>query len=478
MLLDKVTNYFEEIKTLIGEEAKIEHLALKYLRENTVDLGIKDDCRVIYPRNMIVTLLVLFKLMATGTINNTVVHSGLWHILSLGKDVLYKVKNSPLVNWRSLLYKSAKEALKGIQVSPDVYKPWTLSCFIIDDTDIVKRGRAIEFIGKVYSHVLHKWNLGFKSLNLCYWSGNHLVHLDFTLHKEMGKDGKQGLRPTQRKKRYSKKRKKGSFGEQRAMEADSTKTIQAINMLKTAIKQGFTASYVLTDSWFFNTGLAQFCIENNLHLVSRPKFNNWKYTYDGQDYTLGGLIKQLQHKKAFKKWNRELGLNYMRIPIQFGDIKLCLFFYKEKRRGSQWQAIISSDKQIGAIQAYKIYQNRWAIEVSYKELKQHLHYGKCHSRDFDAHIADATQTLMAYNYLSHTKALENYTTIGGLFAEISKQWVKPSIMDRFWQHIYTLLTQIAEVFELSVGYLIEKLNSDTDMLVNYKATFAKMTTET
>lgn len=478
MLLDKVTNYLEEIKTLIDKARNLELLALKYLNQNVADLDIKEDCRTVYPRHQVVTLLVLFKLMATGSIYNTVVNSGWWQFISLGKDVLYKVKNSSLINWRSLLYKSAKNAIKGIELSPDVYKPWTMPCFIIDDTDIVKRGRAIEFIGKVYSHVLHKWNLGFKSLNLCYWSGKHLIHLDFTLHKEPGKDGKQGLKSAHRDIRYSKKRKKGCCGEQRAMEADSKKSDQAINMLKRALKQGFNATYVLVDSWFFNTALARFCIENNLHIVSRPKFNNWKYIYKEQEYTLGGLIKHLQYKKPLKKWNKELGLHYMRLPIRFGDINLCLFFYKEKRRGSQWQAIISSDKQIGAIQAYKIYQNRWGIEVSFKELKQHLAYGKCQSRDFDAHIADTTQTLMAYNYLSHTKALINYTTIGGLFAEISKQWVKPSIMDRFWKHIYTLLEQIAKIFDLSTGYLIEKLNSDTDLLIKYRATFNFATTET
>ena len=97
----------------------------------------------------------------------------------------------------------------------------------------------------------------------------------------------------------------------------------------------------------------------------------------------------------------------MKMPVMFGNNDLSLFFYKERKRNSQWQAIISTDKRIGAIQTYKIYQNRWAKEVSFKELKQHLGYGKCQSRDFEAQISDATHTLMAYNYLSHLKALEN-----------------------------------------------------------------------
>ena len=114
------------------------------------------------------------------------------------------------------MFKSASNGLKGLDIKSDVYKPWILPCFIIDDTDIVKRGRTIEFIGKMHSHVFHKWNFGFKGLNLYYWSDKNLLHLDFTFHKELGKDGKQGLKASERKKRFSKSRVKGSYGEQRA----------------------------------------------------------------------------------------------------------------------------------------------------------------------------------------------------------------------------------------------------------------------
>ncbi len=57
-------------------------------------------------------------------------------------------------------------------------------CFILDDTDLPKRGKAIEFIGRIFSHVTHRYGLGFKCMNLAYWSGKHLLHLDFSLHVE------------------------------------------------------------------------------------------------------------------------------------------------------------------------------------------------------------------------------------------------------------------------------------------------------
>jgi IS4 transposase len=39
--------------------------------------------------------------------------------------------------------------------------------------------------------------------------------------------------------------------------------------------------------------------------------------------------------------------------------------------------------------ALKLYNNRWTIEVIFKELKQYLNFGKCQSNDFDVQVAEA-----------------------------------------------------------------------------------------
>lgn len=142
--------------------------------------------------------------------------------------------------------------------------------------------------------------------------------------------------------------------------------------------------------------------------------------------------------------------------------QLKLFLYKEKRRGSKWQAIITTDRTLGAIQAYKIYQNRWAIEVSYKELKQYFGYGKCQAQDFDAQIADATQSVMAYNYISQIKAVQEHQSIGQLFAEISNQYLSPTIMEKFWKYLYQCIMQLAELVEKSANELLEKIFQEND----------------
>lgn len=46
-----------------------------------------------------------------------------------------------------------------------------IKCFIVDDSDYHKTGNKIEFIGKIFDHVSHRWSLGFKLLTLGFWDG-------------------------------------------------------------------------------------------------------------------------------------------------------------------------------------------------------------------------------------------------------------------------------------------------------------------
>ena len=88
----------------------------------------------------------------------------------------------------------------------------------------------------------------------------------------------------------------------------------------------------------------------------------------------------------------------LNVDFKGNDLKLNL--YKPRKRGSKWQVLISIHGSLSAIKAYEIYKNRWAIEVAFKEMKQHMKLGKCQSRDFDAQIAYQTTSFMLYNYLS------------------------------------------------------------------------------
>jgi len=369
------------------------------------------------------------------------------------------------------------QSTKGITIDNESKIASNIPGFIIDDTDIPKRGKCIEMIGRIFSHVTRKHTLGFKSLNLAYWSGKHLLQVDFSYHVEMGKKKNQGMKKIELSNRYKKERKDNSMGSKRFQELVKKKTDCTIQMISRALKKGFEASYILADSWFFNSELAKFAIKNNVHLISRPKFNNWKYTYKGKLYTIGEMIRKMNRSKDVK-WNRHLRLKFVRIEVEFQNLALVVIYYKEKKRNSAWQAIVTTDMKLSAQKAFKVYQTRWSIENAYKELKQLLRYGKCMSQDFDGQISDATQCLLAYNILSHQKAINDHQSIGMLFNKISKQWLKPTMMQKFWKEFYSVIKKIAEMIDVEFDKLLNLAINQSDFVLGLNKLNLILTTET
>lgn len=471
----KDNDFFDNIKDVLEDSGKINAHILNLLSKCCIST-LPQDIRTIYQRSSLIKWFLVMKLLGITSINSAV--TGEWKsFLKFGKDVLYKIKNSEKVNWRTLLLQQSYTSLEGIEVDSSGDDISQICCFIIDDTDLPKRGKCMEMIGKIFSHVTRRFDLGYKSLNLAYWSGKHLLHLDFSLHAELGKKKNQGMKARELKNRYSKHRENNSAGYKRMQELIKKKTDSAISMLKRAIKKGFKAQYILADSWFFNSSLAIYAIAQKVHLISRPKFNNWKYEYNGRSYTIGKLVKRLRYSQK-SKWNRHLRLKFISVVVQFQGMDLQLFYYKEKKRGTKWQAIISTDKKLSAQKAYKIYQTRWTIESSYKELKQQLKLGKCMSRDFDAQISDTTQCLMCYNMLSHIKAINDHQSIGSLFREVSQNWLKPTIMNKFWNEFYKVIKELAELLCKPVDDLIEIAINQSKFIRNLQNINRILTTET
>jgi len=362
--------------------------------------------------------------------------------------------------------RQAYACLDGVEIDKSADAS-SRACFILDDTDLPKKGKTIELIGRIFSHVARSYQLGFKSMNLAYWSGKHLLHLDFSIHIELGKKKDQGMKKKELAKRYSKLRGVTSHGHKRACEAFGKKTESAIRMMRRAIAKGFKASYILADSWFFSAALARFAVSKKISLITRPKFNNWKYEYNEKPYSIGQLVKKLRYNKS-KKWNKQLRMHYMIVNVIFKGMEMRLFLYKAEKRGTPWQAIITTDKQIGAIQAYKIYQNRWSIEVSFKELKQLMKFGKCQSTNFDAQISDLTFSLMAYNHLSQIKAVNEYQSIGFLFHEISQHRISPNLMQRFWSQLYAAMQKLAKLIDKNVDELLESIVQNSSFFKEWR----------
>lgn len=423
--------------------------------------NVHSDVRAVYPRKDVIRMMIFAKFIACQSIRDLVV-SDYSKLILCGKDVLYSVKNNFKINWRSALLHQAMESISKLdKVNIKANIAHEIPCLIIDDTDIPKRGKFIELIGKIFSHTGHNYNLGFKSLNLSYWTGKTTIHLDFSTHVEMRKDGNQGMSKKELNQRYSKCRPLNSHGSQRLSEAISKKTTVLIQMVKRAIAKGVEARYLLVDSWFFNSELVAYIMDTTLDIITRPKRNNWKYMHKNKVYTIGQLLNKYKNHKE-RKWSRKLNMFYVQVKVEFKGHPMIVYLYKPKKRGSKWQILISTHKVLGAIRAYEIYQNRWSIEVSYKDLKQYFRYGKCQSRDFIGQIADNTICLMSYNYMSMYKCINEYQSIGALFKDVKQNHIRPTLMEMFWEKFLDGIKKIAKLFNLAVDEIVEKFIQDDE----------------
>jgi len=170
----------EEITSLFTKTTKASGLIID--KVNGISLPkIHEDIRTVYSRGPIIKLLILLKLMSIPSIHKLKILD-VDNLLPFGKDVLYKLKNSSFINWRRLMLHQSMQCMQGIQIDLQATDPWKRPCFIADDSDIPKTGKCIELIGRIFSHITGKYTLGFKSMNLSYWSGSHLLHIDFSYH--------------------------------------------------------------------------------------------------------------------------------------------------------------------------------------------------------------------------------------------------------------------------------------------------------
>jgi len=332
-----------------------------------------------------------------------------------------------------------------------------VTCFVVDDTDCPKTGRKIEFIGKIFSHVVKTWILGFKLLTLGFWDGKSFIPVDFSVHHEKGKNKKRpfGLKRSELKQRFSKKRSKDSFGFKRTTELSLNKIKNAVKMIKRAVKHGFIADYVLADSWFvseyFITSIRQIK-QGILHVLAMCKMDKRNYLFNGEEYTANQLLNKF---KSQKKRSRKVNAYYIELTVAYKELPLKLWFSRYSKRG-KWHLLITTDLSLTFNKAIEIYNIRWSIEVFFKESKQYLKLAKSQATDFDAQLADITIAMMQYILLACHKRFAVYETIGELFRKNKDYFLQLTLAKRLWLLFIELQKQLLEILDIDINEAIEK----------------------
>ncbi|MBW6492937.1 MAG: transposase [Lentimicrobium sp.] len=376
-------------------------------------------------------------------------------------NTIYRLLNNPWMNWRKFLMGFAKQFVRKVKEKGD--QNTGITCFVVDDTDLEKSGKTIEYIGRIFNHVSGKSILGLKMLLLSFWDGKSLISVDFSLHREKGKNGNYGLTKKERRAQFKKKRDVTSPGYKRVEELDVKKNENAIAMIRRAVKSGLIASYVLMDSWFVNDSVIKgirAIKKGAMHILGMCKIDKRNYSVGKRKMNAHQLITKYERKKG--KYSRKYKSRYISLVVDYKGETVRLFFI-QYNHSKKWTLILTTDLTLSFVQAIEIYQIRWSIEVLYKECKQYLRLGGSQNTDFDGQIADTTLALITHTVLTLQKRFGSYETMGELFRETQQYLLELTLWERLLRVFYKMILQLFEIIDIDLEEVISTLVQDDEV---------------
>jgi hypothetical protein len=457
----KSNKIFSEINDFFSSQEKAVSktiMIIKVLKIPEIKFEPKNNWPEQYCRQDILLNLLFMPLFSIKNVAGYT-QSTLYDYLQAGKDTLYRFKNETSISWRKITGKVNRRIIKRINQSgtQDTDMP---RCLIVDDTDLRKTGKGIEHVSKIWSHVAHMGVLGFKGLFLRYWDSKTFLGLDFSLHKEKGKNQKypNGLSKKVNSKQFKKQRTVQSPGHQRETELHLDKISSAIAMIQRAVANKIDFEYVLMDSWFVCEKMILSVVETGAHLIGMCKMGTSKYACNGQLCSAKQILDRLR-KDGKIRWNKQLHLYVAEVLVTYKGIPMKLFFCRNSKRGN-WHLLVTTNTRLGIKKVYQTYAIRWSIEVFFKETKQYFQLAKCQSRDFDAQIADTSIYMIQYNILSLAKRFSNYETLGGLFDDTKQFVLELTVCKRLWGFFLEFIQIIALIVDVDPDELIERILSE------------------
>ena len=203
--------------------------------------------------------------------------------------------------------------------------------------------------------------LGFKALVAAYWDGFSIIPVDFSLHREKGKNSEKpyGFDKKSLRRLFNYEREPDSAGGTRKTELNHKKTESAIAILKRAVKHKLNFSYVLVDSWFTSIlflNAVRSVNKGRVHLIGMLKDMSRRVVYNHKQLSLRDVFVSLPQITRSRK-NR---LHYKQAQVRMEGHTVNIFFTRQGING-KWKMILSSDLSLSFNKVFEIYQIRWTI---------------------------------------------------------------------------------------------------------------------
>lgn len=327
------------------------------------------------------------------------------------KDALYGVMNREELDWRRLHQGIARQAVRPMKASS------TPKAWVLDDSIQVRHGKKMPGISSHFDHTSGRPVMGQQVLTLGLSSAEGFVPLDSELF--ISATRAQGLSQPFRDGR--------SIAAKRYRIAQQqSKPMMARAMLQRARRAGFPGDYLLADAWFGTKPLIQAAEEAPLTPILRMKKNTMKYRLRlfrrGQSTHRDLAVNALYQACIRGPWDKVPGQPYRAkaldvelelsaqadAPERWTQVRL--LFVRGAASEEKAQAgphdgavFLTTDTHLTPQRILEIYALRWAIEVYFKEAKQHLGFLKEQSNHYAAYIASIHLTAMRFCLLAIAK---------------------------------------------------------------------------
>ena len=370
------------------------------------------------------------------------------------KNTVYRFLNSCKTNWERFT------VLLSERIINTFFRPLTKEdredVFIFDDSTYKKTGyKHTELVAKVFDHVSMKYIKGFRMLTLGWSDGNSFVPI---AHRLMSSSDDKNMLGT--KKSFDKR----SIAHKRREQARMKATDVMLDMLKTALKAGHRAKYVLFDSWFSNPKeiirIKNECDLDTIAMVKKSSKIN--YIFNGEKLNVKQIFGKCKKRPGRSRYllsvivtvtSKDENGNERTIPARI----VCV---RNRSNRKDWLAIICTNTELSEKEIIRIYGKRWDIEVFFKTCKSMLKLETgCRSLSYDAMTAYVSIVFTRYMLLSIEKRIdEDDRTAGELFFLMCDE-----LQDITFSHSMSI---IAQAFLDSVMELLHLTNEQIAELLN------------
>jgi len=442
-----IDNVFADLWTRLGMKAKLNRLGF-HKRSGA-------------PANEVVYALMVWVWLKVDSVG-MFARESLKTYSQASKDALYTAMNHEGWNWHHLNLAMAPQTASALKVSGQS------SAFVLDDSIKMRSGKKMPGVSSHFDHTSGRCVMGQQVLTLGLSSAEGFVLVDSELF--ISKKMTQALhQPFRDGRSVAAKRYK--------VAVNQTKPQMAGDMIRRAQRAGMDALYLLADAWFGTKAMISMACEQLLIPIYRMKKNTMKYRLTecraGKPVQREIDLNALFQHSVRGQWQKIAGQPYqakaLDVELNLNKpeeaekwIKVRLLFVRgmieedKKQVGKHdWAAFLTTDLSLAPQRILELYAMRWAIEVYFKEARQHLGFLQEQSNHYAAYVASIHLTAMRFCMLIMAKSSGQASGIADVRNQIIANATAIDHATRLWHVFHAVIAGALDELKIQFGDLLE-----------------------